>query len=149
MGSYKEIKGNLLDLFDKEEFEYIAHSANCQRAMSAGIAKQIRDRYPTTYMADWQDKREPLQKLGDFSYDPWCNVFNLYSQLLPGNNVDYVALRLSLRKMAKVISVGQRIGLPQLSCGIAGGDWEIIKEIIQEELKQHDVTVVIYDKGTD
>jgi hypothetical protein len=94
--------------------------------MGAGIAKQILTKFPTAYMADWQDRREPLQRLGDFSYDPWCDIFNLYTQLNPGKDVDYTALRLSLRKMSKVISVGQRIGLPQLSCGIAGGDWKIV-----------------------
>jgi O-acetyl-ADP-ribose deacetylase (regulator of RNase III) len=38
------------------------------------------------------------------------------------------------------------IGLPQIGAGLAGGDWETIKQIIKQELKDCDVTVVIYNK---
>jgi O-acetyl-ADP-ribose deacetylase (regulator of RNase III) len=50
-----------------------------------------------------------------------------------------------MRKMNRVFK-GMRIGLPQIGCGLAGGDWNRVKEIIQRELKDMDVTVVIYDK---
>lgn len=37
-----------------------------------------------------------------------------------------------------------KIGLPQIGCGLAGGDWNKVKEIIKKELKDCFVTVVIY-----
>ena len=38
---------------------------------------------------------------------------------------------------------GKHIGLPKIGAGLAGGDWNIIKKIIQTELKDCKVTVVI------
>ena len=40
---------------------------------------------------------------------------------------------------------GKHIGLPKIGAGLAGGDWERIKGIIQKELKDCEVTIVIYD----
>jgi O-acetyl-ADP-ribose deacetylase (regulator of RNase III) len=39
---------------------------------------------------------------------------------------------------------GKRIGYPLIGAGLAGGDWKIISEIIDQELKGEDHTVVIY-----
>jgi O-acetyl-ADP-ribose deacetylase (regulator of RNase III) len=50
-----------------------------------------------------------------------------------------------MRKMNKMFA-GKHIGLPQIGCGKARGDWNRVKEIIQRELKGCQVTVVIYDK---
>ena len=79
-------------------------------------------------------------------------VVNSYSQYGFGRNhkegsvapLDYEALCLCLRKMNKLWK-GKRIGLPQIGCHLAGGDWNIVKEMIQDELVDCDVTVVIYD----
>lgn len=150
MGSYKEIKGDLLELFDKGEFDLIAHGCNCHKSMGAGIARQIRDAYPTAYVADWHDKRDPLQRLGDYTYDPYCDIYNLYTQFNPGKDLNYVALTMCFIKLNKLYSFSKtpaRLGLPQIGCGIAGGDWDKVREIIKETLTNFDVTVVIYDKS--
>jgi O-acetyl-ADP-ribose deacetylase (regulator of RNase III) len=39
---------------------------------------------------------------------------------------------------------GKTFGLPMIGAGLAGGDWDIIEGIIQEELNGEDVTVVKY-----
>jgi O-acetyl-ADP-ribose deacetylase (regulator of RNase III) len=39
---------------------------------------------------------------------------------------------------------GKHIGLPKIGAGLAGGDWNRIKTIIQTELKDMKVSVVIY-----
>lgn len=39
---------------------------------------------------------------------------------------------------------GKQIGLPQIGSGLGGGRWESIKLIIQQELKDCNVTVVIH-----
>lgn len=62
-----------------------------------------------------------------------------------GIPLDYEALTLCLRKINKVFK-GKHIGLPQIGAGLAGGDWEKIKQIIQTELKDCTTTVVIYNK---
>lgn len=75
-------------------------------------------------------------------------VINAYTQYRYGTDrvhLDYEALRLCLRKINHMFT-GKHLGLPQIGCGLAGGDWRIVKEIIQQELKDCKVTVVIYDK---
>ena len=41
---------------------------------------------------------------------------------------------------------GQHIGLPKIRYGLAGGDWGVVKGIIQRYLKDCDVTIVNYKK---
>ena len=51
-----------------------------------------------------------------------------------------------MNKTEKILFAGKKIGLPKIGSNLAGGDWNIIKEIIKKELKGCDVTVVIYNK---
>lgn len=71
-------------------------------------------------------------------------VVNAYTQYEPGPNLDIEALVLCMRKMNHIFK-GKHIGLPQIGCGIAAGSWDVVKFIIQKELKDCDVTVVIYN----
>lgn len=57
--------------------------------------------------------------------------------------LDYNALVLCLKKMNHIFK-GLHIGLPQIGCGLAGGDWAVVKLMIQEYLTDCQVTVVIY-----
>jgi O-acetyl-ADP-ribose deacetylase (regulator of RNase III) len=73
-------------------------------------------------------------------------VVNAYTQYQWGTELkpfDYDAFTLCMRKMNHVFA-GKRIGLPQIGSHLAGGDWELIRPIIQKELKDCNVTVVIY-----
>ena len=36
------------------------------------------------------------------------------------------------------------VGLPKIGAGLAGGDWIVIKNIIEDELKDLNVTIVEY-----
>lgn len=79
-------------------------------------------------------------------------VINSYTQYRYGRNhadgdktpVDYDAIRLCMRKINHIFK-GKTIGLPMIGAGLAGGDWEIIEKIIEEELNAMDVWVVDYD----
>lgn len=133
------------------EFDVIAHGANCKQTMGAGIALQIKKQFPDVYQKDYQDIRTPTQRWGDYTSITYSNgkkvlsVFNLYTQYNPGPDLDYTALELSLKKLAKNIKPNSKIGLPQIGCGIDGGNWLKVKEIIQRVLSEHNVTIVIYD----
>ena len=69
-------------------------------------------------------------------------VVNSYTQYHYGKNhvdgvskpLDYEALTLCMRKINHIFK-GKHIGLPKIGAGLAGGDWERIKQIIQTELK--------------
>ncbi len=74
---------------------------------------------------------------------------NAYTQYNYGKNhadgddkpIDYSALRLCMKKINHVFK-GKKVGLPRIGAGLAGGDWNIIQAIIQEELRNCDTTVV-------
>jgi O-acetyl-ADP-ribose deacetylase (regulator of RNase III) len=151
MSKYKEVNGDLLAMAKEYKFDVIAHGANCFKSMGAGIALQIKRQFPDVYQKDINDNRTPTQRWGDYTSITYSNgkkvlsVFNLYTQYNPGPDLDYTALELSLKKLAKNIKPNSKIGLPQIGCGIGGGNWLIVKEIIQRVLSDYNVTIVIYD----
>ena len=85
---------------------------------------------------------------GQHVIGPILTVVNSYTQNRPGirfKPLDYEALTLCMRKINHQFK-GKHIGMPKIGAGLAGGDWERIKEIIKTELIDCKVTVVIYDK---
>jgi hypothetical protein len=52
----------------------------------------------------------------------------------------------SARMLGYVVFKGKKIGLPMIGAGLAGGDWDHIKYLIQKELRDCQVTIVIYKK---
>jgi len=59
--------------------------------------------------------------------------------------LDYDALRMCMRKINHEFP-GRKIGLPKIGCGLAGGDWNIVQGIIEDELHDCDVTIVNYKR---
>lgn len=148
--SMKIVKGNLIKMAKEGKFDVIAHGCNCFCTMGSGIAKQIKDEFPKAYEADLDTISGDKSKLGyigtaiieEYNFD----VANAYTQYRygPGLHTDYKAVR-SCMSLIKKWYAGKRIGLPQIGCGLGGGDWEIVRNIIEEELDGEDVTVVIYE----
>ena len=86
-----------------------------------------------------------------FDFD--LTVVNSYTQYHYGRNhpdgklkpIEYDALSLCMKKMNHIFK-GKHIGLPMIGAGLAGGDWNRIKQIIKDELYSCDVTVVIFKR---
>lgn len=145
------IHGDLIDLSNNDAFDVIVHGCNCFHTMGAGLARQIRRRFPVAYHADCRTIKGDRRKLGTCSVascmtrqDQSLSVVNAYIQYDwrgVGRKVDYDALRQCLAWIAQRYP-RHRIGLPMIGCGLAGGDWSIIEGIIAEELGTLDVTIV-------
>lgn len=73
------------------------------------------------------------------------NCYTQYDYGTSGMYLDYSALRLVLKKLNHTFK-DKHIGLPQIGCGLAGGDWGVVRNMITENLKDCDVTIVIYKK---
>ena len=163
----KEIDGDLIKLAKEGEFDIIAHGANCFCTMGGGIARQIHAELPEAYEADCKTRKGDINKLGNFtkaeihpspsSIGPAFypsnlqqtksfTILNCYTQydFRGPNNVDYEAITLCMRKINKIYA-GKSIGLPLIGAGLAGGDWDRIKKIIETELVDMDVTIVIFN----
>jgi O-acetyl-ADP-ribose deacetylase (regulator of RNase III) len=147
------VRGDLIQLSLKGEFSAIVHGCNCFCTMGAGIARLIKCAFPDAYKADCSTRRGDKQKLGTctsakvtIGTGQELTIINAYTQYNYGRNVvnvDYDALRRCLRWIATRFQ-GKKIGLPRIGCGLAGGDWKIVSKIIDEELKDCDVTYVEY-----
>lgn len=159
---YNEIKGDLIKLAQDARFDVIAHGCNCFCTQQSGIAWQMNKYFDTNNpkkynLEDEFNYKGNIDKLGRIEYYSYymspnhrnrLNVFNLYTQYRYGNekpHLNYAALEICLYKLDNMFK-GKHIGLPQIGCGLAGGDWNKVKEIIQKTIKNNNVTVVIYNK---
>lgn len=152
-------------------FDAIAQGCNCFCRQRSGIAKQMVEAFgtddPEYYTLEHPKRYGDITKLGTiqwvgneiqdgkggyFHFD----VINCYTQykIAKFNDkdyeytteeipIDYHAVTLCMRKINHIFA-GKRIGLPQIGTGKAKGFWDIIKFIIRKELKDCNVTVVIY-----
>ena len=153
VGSFVEIEGDLMSLAKKKKFDFIGHGCNCFATMSAGIAKSVALHFPEMKAADKEYSRymESWEKLSNFSMAKLKGLptigINFYSQYYPGPDFSLEGFTLAMRKFALWKAESKEkdvwsIGLPLIGCGIAGGDWEEVREIIKTELSEFDVTIV-------
>jgi O-acetyl-ADP-ribose deacetylase (regulator of RNase III) len=139
-----EIRG---DLF-KTEAEVIIHGCNCQGVMGAGVAKIIKEKYPEAYKLYRNEYNKNGLKLGNIQC-VWDNsklIINAMTQEFCGNDknivyVDYNAVRECMNKIY-VQNASYSVAMPKIGCGLANGDWNIVKQIIKEELP--DMNVLVY-----
>jgi O-acetyl-ADP-ribose deacetylase (regulator of RNase III) len=60
--------------------------------------------------------------------------------------VRYEAIREGLSKVAvKAKQLGASVHMPRIGCGLAGGKWEQVGRIVEEELAAIDIKVTVYD----
>jgi O-acetyl-ADP-ribose deacetylase (regulator of RNase III) len=145
----KYVIGDLLQLAKEGKFDVIGHGCNCFHSMGAGIAKAIKREWPEAHLADQCSRYGDKNKLGTFTYlDTFetgeLTILNLYTQFKYTSiqvDVDYEAVRKCMKAVKKRYS-GKRIGFPLIGAGLAGGDWNIISGIIEDELGDEDVTIV-------
>jgi len=150
----KTINGDLIQLALNGDFDVIVHGCNCFCTMGAGIAKSIKQRFRRAYQADLNTVKGDKSKLGSYSLavieidDRKVYIINAYTQYHwkgTGNKVDYDSIRSIFAKI-KVQFSGKRIAYPLIGAGLGGGDWQIIKKIIETELKNENHTLVIFNK---
>ena len=135
------IVGNLITLAEEGRFDCIVHGCNCFHTMGSGIAVQLKRRYPGVLLADRDNtERGNRGKLGTYTManciknaNKHFMVINAYTQYNYGNDgkkyVDYAAIKKVFTSLAPDL-VGMRIGYPRIGCGLAGGEWHLVKDII-------------------
>jgi len=127
--------------------------------MGAGIAKSIKQAYPEAYIADLTTIKGDKKKLGTYTQaiatlkdSSQLTIINAYTQYdFRGYkntvNVDYKALGKCFRNLKNEFGNKQlRFGFPLIGAGLAGGDWSLIKSIIEAELYDEDIELVIFKK---
>jgi O-acetyl-ADP-ribose deacetylase (regulator of RNase III) len=144
-------EGNILNFAE----DCIAHGCNCQKTMGSGVARALRDKWPEIYRADETFPFSALNKLGKFSEAKLSNgktCFNIYSQLdyrgrYEGRtDLDYVALEKGLESVFRTMKARglKSIALPRIGCGLAGGNWTIVSEMIERMSDNFEIDAIIY-----
>jgi O-acetyl-ADP-ribose deacetylase (regulator of RNase III) len=121
----------------------LVHSANCFHTMGAGIAKDIKLKYPRAYQSDCLTKKGDKNKLGQFSLsapaeDQPFYILNCYTQYNFGRDKVYVQYDKFYEAMKNVNNWVTKmeiekpvIGIPKfISCRNAGGNWDKIYSIL-------------------
>ena len=142
-----EVKGNLL----KSKCTVIAHWCNCFNKRGAGIAAQIKKKWPGVYEADCKTQLGDKNKLGTFTFysSKTKLIYSLYTQYAYGTymtQLKYDALETALIVMKqnlinKDLYISCKIGMPKIGCGLAGGDWNIVKDIIEKVFDDKDIYI--------
>ena len=142
------IKADILSGIEITEPTVVLHGCNCFHTMGAGIAAYLVKQYPEILTADLTTERGSKDKLGTYSKTEISSnlfILNCYTQHGFGIKdgvapVDYSAIRKCL-KAVKQHFKGWQIRSPQIGCGLAGGDWEVVEKIFQDELSGEDVRI--------
>jgi O-acetyl-ADP-ribose deacetylase (regulator of RNase III) len=152
----KTLSGDLLKLADMGFFDVIIHGANCFCTMGAGIAAQIRKKYPEAYKADCNTKKGDKKKLGTYSMATIYNahlgkkllIINAYTQygFAKGKiKTDYNAVESVFGLIKKNLGGSSlKFGYPKIGAGLGGGDWSIISNIICEKMIGEDHMFISY-----
>lgn len=136
----KYIKGDICDT----ELQYIAHGVNCKGVMGAGVAKALYERFPVVktryqdYLRHECEGLTPSEHLGTLctAYDEKSHkrIINLFTQLKYGKPVrvyvSYTAMVSCFRRLVEILPPGEKIAIPKIGCGLAGGNWYIVEKLI-------------------
>ena len=135
----KYIKGDILNVTEG----IIVQQVNCKGVMGAGLAKQIRDKWPYIYddykarIDNAANTKELLGKtlfnnvennlfvasiFGQYDYGHGTK-FTIYPALFKG--LDYVFGEAEVDQIPVYIPKG-------LGCGLAGGNWDFVEAYIQD-----------------
>ena len=145
----------MVNYFDGDLLEsgcyIIVHQTNTLGLLGAGIASQIKKRYPkyaqeyVEFCNEYKDNQDQLIGKIQSSFNQLGDpiIVSFFSQRGLGWNVqtDYQAFRDCCKKLKEevmscpVVPKSRfRIGFPyKIGCGLARGNWDIIKQIIEEE----------------
>ena len=137
----KQIVGNILDVTEG----IIAQQVNCQGVMGAGLAKQIREKYPHVY-ENYRDVCTMTDGalLGRVSFaqvTPSLCIASIFGQEFYGRNKNFIytsydALKTGLLKVKVAkMQLAQKVYIPHgIGCGLANGDWNVVLSIIEETI---------------
>ena len=142
-------------------YPVFCHQVNCKGVMGAGVAKQIRDCYPEVYRDYKHLCRQGEARVGDIQIvnttdDRIC--VNLFAQYGYGRDRQYTNYEAFMKCLIRLQSYlfapyqmnrfdlveNKVVAFPMyIGCGLAGGDWKIMHNILKEFSEQIPWDVVL------
>ncbi len=170
----KEVEADIFDyrpsfIEDGKEYfggsgtvDYIIHQANLFCTFGSGIAAEIKRRYPYAYEADCKTAKGDYKKLGAYEIVHDCklmkpSIINAYSQdgiSAVHRTTNYAAvgkiffdLEKQLREEHFPGDSPTTLGIPyKIGCGLAGGDWNVVRAIVYSAFEKSSIHAVICRK---
>lgn len=140
------MEGDLIKLAEAGVFDIIVHGCNCFCTMGSGIARQIKEQYPSAYAADLDTVKGDYNKLGTYTFTySDCDkpdvskflIINAYTQYNFNSSgrkhdlFEYISFELILQKLAWEYPRA-RFGFPYIGMGLAGGNESKIVSLLEE-----------------
>lgn len=142
-GGLRVIHGDAVQALQQGYIDILGHQVNLRGVMGTGIAKQIKNVYPTVFSVYRETVTTQDLALGSVQLirvGPSRWVANIAGQdgYGSGRQTDYAAFRTAIQKLADLVDgTSLRVGLPYgIGCGHAGGSWSTIERILLEELPE-------------
>ena len=153
--SIKFIDGNIFSRLSASKPTYICQQVNCKGVMGAGLAMQICIQWPVVYQRYLEfcygNNGNKLGTYQEVLVEPKLYVVNLFGQNGYGRGerqTNYAALATALFSFFRDCAQKNQdvtIRLPYgLGCGLAGGDWNTVLDIISDAAKAWNVNVEIW-----
>lgn len=152
----KTIHGNILTV----EHGHILQQVNAQGVMGSGVAAGIRARYPKVWdeyslyvkPGSADSGRSHLGMVISVPVSETLAIHNIVGQQFYGRHADgqqprytsYDALDTGLQALAwqlGKLGEAQEVHFPLIGCGLGGGKWEVVSEIIKHRLHAHELTL--------
>ena len=141
------------------ENRIITHCCNDQGYWNAGFVKALSHRWPEPERAyrRWATGLETLPfTLGNVQFvrvAAGLCVANIIGQSGIANGrlnhpppVRYEAIRKGLERVRQLaLTHTASIHMPRMAAGLAGGNWQLVAKIIDDELSNHGLQVTVYD----
>lgn len=138
----------------------IVHLVNDKTANWGGaFANALRSRYPEAQQdfRAWVAADKSRLRLGEIrriDVEPELEVITIVGQKGYGSSahprVRYEALRSALQRVSKLLDRGPAsVHMPRIGAGMAGGDWNVIAELVCHELVDHGHEVTVYSRPHD
>jgi O-acetyl-ADP-ribose deacetylase (regulator of RNase III) len=139
------------DLFEAK-VDIIAHGVNCKNGFGSGVAGAMAITHPRAKTEYHRKFFKEKWKLGDvqfvFSGDKTIANCATQNEYYPRNkcHADYYSIRVCMTKVKDFAKAGQfSIGIPKIGCGLAGGDWDLVRTILDDVFIDYDVTVFVLE----
>ncbi len=142
------IKGDAR-ITDDQVKTYILHICNDEHFWSMGFAKALAESYPLAKKIYMSEEIE-LAMIQNVSIHENLNIVNMIAQkgVISQYNpkpIDYDALDQCLEQsFALAVKEKARIQMPKIGSGLAGGDWDVISNMIENKLKKYPLELIVY-----
>lgn len=129
--------------------DIICHQVNELSVMGAGLALQIKNKYPRVFEAYIKHCNEQclgkIQLVGINPEQAICNMFSQRGISRSCRTTDYDLFEQCISKLAKYAKENNKtVAIPYgIGCGLAGGDWKVVSKLIEKHLPN----ATIYKKG--